>query len=106
MTALVAALFGGVVGALMVYLLFRRAPPQVPPRPVPTLPSSSETGFEFFDRALREAPERFAEARRVEEIRKQMACVVCSEPTAIICPTCQRRVCVRHQGEHPCAPLG
>lgn len=77
-----------------------RPEPSPPPQPLPPAPSSVQ---ELLDRAVREAPERFAAARAAEERRRDLACAVCEEPTAIVCPRCGRRVCAPHRDDHGCA---
>ena len=64
------------------------------------------TGQPRMDQALREAPQRFAQARRVEEIRRKAACVHCGEPSAVQCEGCGSRVCVAHTETHACLMRG
>jgi hypothetical protein len=98
----VGVVIGAYVASVLAAIRGQKKLPPAPPVQPPEDAKKTETGFEFFDRALREAPERFAEARRIEEVRRQIACCVCSEPTAIVCPGCDKRVCSGHREDHPC----
>lgn len=65
--------------------------------------AAGKTPQDVIDDKVRRAPELFAKARQVEELRRAMACVVCAEPTAITCVRCRQRVCVTHREDHGCS---
>lgn len=54
------------------------------------------------DQAVQNAPDLFRRAREADHRRRAIACVVCSEPTMIVCADCRRRVCAGHQADHAC----
>lgn len=87
----------GVVIGLILAWPARRAAARVEAPSPPTSPPAQETANQLQERVLREAPQRFAEARRFEAIRLAMKCCRCDEPTAIVCETCQQRVCAGHR---------
>ena len=56
------------------------------------------------DQAVENGAELFAQARAADARRKEIACVVCHEPTMIVCPDCSQHVCMAHHAgnNHVC----
>lgn len=89
---------GVIVGYNVAKWVRRRGFGPVPSTPLPPAAHIIDPPLpDLMQKALAQAPDSFANARAIQDVRNAMACTVCREGTELTCSNCKARVCMEHR---------